>query len=131
METARTIRVIRGRVTRNCVHRHARAIVVGMLAVSVSLLAFFGRSIAATETVIHTFTGGSDGQYPEAGLAIDSNGVLYGTTSYGGLNAGGTVFALAPPTSPGGAWTERILKSLGFDSGENPTSSLTLSRNGR
>jgi len=37
-----------------------------------------------TEKVLHSFAGGSDGSYPQAGVAIDSQGHLYGTTSEGG-----------------------------------------------
>ncbi len=45
-------------------------------------------------TVVHNFTGQpDDGAYPRAGL-IDVNGVLYGTTSFGGEYNGGTVFRL-------------------------------------
>jgi uncharacterized repeat protein (TIGR03803 family) len=36
------------------------------------------------ETVLHTFTGGSDGGTPYAGVITDSAGNLYGTTYYGG-----------------------------------------------
>jgi uncharacterized repeat protein (TIGR03803 family) len=36
------------------------------------------------ETVLHSFTGGADGAFPEAGLAIDSGGTLYGTAEHGG-----------------------------------------------
>lgn len=36
------------------------------------------------ETVLHTFTGGADGGYPQAGVILDSAGNLYGTTYYGG-----------------------------------------------
>src|SRR5581483_8718314 len=36
-------------------------------------------------TSIHDFTGGTDGEWPEGGLAIDSNGNVYGTTYQGGL----------------------------------------------
>lgn len=35
-------------------------------------------------TVVHTFTAGSDGGYPNSGLIGDSAGNLYGTTSLGG-----------------------------------------------
>jgi uncharacterized repeat protein (TIGR03803 family) len=40
------------------------------------------------ETVLHSFTGGSDGEYPTGGLARDSAGNLYGTTASGGLGYG-------------------------------------------
>jgi len=36
------------------------------------------------ETVLHSFTGGSDGANPWAGLIRDEQGNLYGTTDYGG-----------------------------------------------
>ena len=51
---------------------------------------------AWTETVLWSFMGGADGADPVAGLAIGENGVLYGTTSSGGVSNAGTVFALKP-----------------------------------
>jgi uncharacterized repeat protein (TIGR03803 family) len=44
------------------------------------------------ETVLHSFTGGADGNGPRAGVIRDSAGNMYGTTLYGGdvsCNAGG------------------------------------------
>jgi uncharacterized repeat protein (TIGR03803 family) len=41
------------------------------------------------ETVLHTFTGGSDGANPSSGVIRDSAGNLYGTTFYGGITTGG------------------------------------------
>ena len=38
-----------------------------------------------TESVLHSFTGGSDGRSPNAGLIADSDGNLYGTTNEGGI----------------------------------------------
>lgn len=46
------------------------------------------------ETVLYSFTCGSDGGGPEAGLVIDTSGNLYGTTSGGGAYNHGTVFML-------------------------------------
>jgi uncharacterized repeat protein (TIGR03803 family) len=53
---------------------------------------------AWTETVLHDFTGGSDGRYPEAGVAMGKSGGLFGTTDLGGAGTCncGTVFALKP-----------------------------------
>ncbi len=44
----------------------------------------FKLSSTGTETVLHRFSGGSDGEYPYAGLVLDSVGNLYGTTALGG-----------------------------------------------
>src|SRR6202046_5073267 len=48
---------------------------------------------AQTFTVIHNFTGGSDGANPLAGFLIDGT-TLYGTASSGGSSRHGVVFAM-------------------------------------
>ena len=67
-----------------------------------------------TETVLHSFNeNGTDGSTPDAGLALDASGNLYGTTEAGGANGAlseGTVFELTPAT--GGGWTETVLHSF-------------------
>jgi len=64
----------------------------------------------------------ANGLYPQGNLAIDGNGVLYGTTQLGGAynqcdggsdEGCGTVYSLTPPASPGGSWTETVLWSFG------------------
>ena len=50
---------------------------------------------AQTYTVLYTFTGGSDGEFPAAALIQDSAGNLYGTTSYGNPPRAGSVFSLS------------------------------------
>lgn len=47
-----------------------------------------------TETLLHTFTGGGDGEYPESGVIRDSAGDLIGTTETGGASGYGSVFKL-------------------------------------
>ena len=42
------------------------------------------RATGWTETVLHSFAGGSDGSYPAAGVVVDFQGHLYGTTWAGG-----------------------------------------------
>jgi len=84
-----------------------------------------------TETIIYNFAGtNGDGAYPVAGVVLGENGVLYGTTTYGGIATSGspcslsgasgcgTVFELTPPTSPGGAWTENVLHSFTGQNGD-------------
>lgn len=67
------------------------------------------------ETILYNFTGSTDGEFPAAGLAMDSSGALYGTTYYGGgsatCNSGcGTVFQL---NQSGGVWAESVLHAFG------------------
>jgi len=69
-----------------------------------------------TETILHTFTGGSDGAQPEASLIFDSTGALYGTTHFGGSMGVGTAFKLSPPSTQGGAWTEYVMHSFSWPS---------------
>jgi uncharacterized repeat protein (TIGR03803 family) len=78
------------------------------------------------EQVLYNFKGGSDGQFPQAGVIFDSSGNLYGTTTSGGSNNLGTVFKLAPNGK--GGWTESILYS--FVAGTNPASDLVFDANG-
>lgn len=55
----------------------------------------FSITTSGTETVLHKFGNGYDGQDPQAGLTPLS-GTLYGTTRSGGSNGFGTIFALTP-----------------------------------
>ncbi len=48
---------------------------------------------AQTYTVLHYFAG-SDGSRPAAGLVQGPDGMLYGTTSYGGVSNSGTIFRI-------------------------------------
>jgi uncharacterized repeat protein (TIGR03803 family) len=60
----------------------------------------FKLDAASKETVLYTFTGGTDGGVPFAGLVWDQAGNLYGTTQLGGdvTCSCGTVFRLDPTT---------------------------------
>jgi uncharacterized repeat protein (TIGR03803 family) len=70
------------------------------------LVGVVGSSSAQTFTVLHVFTGGMDGVGPEAGLAQDGSGNLYGTTISGGVDGGGVVFEVNT------VGTEKILHSF-------------------
>jgi uncharacterized repeat protein (TIGR03803 family) len=47
---------------------------------------------ASHETVLHSFTGGTDGSGPYAAVIRDSAGNLYGTTQFGGSGNAGAVY---------------------------------------
>jgi uncharacterized repeat protein (TIGR03803 family) len=49
-----------------------------------------------TETILHTFTGGSDGNGPTGALVLDNAGNLFGATGFGGSNGGGVAFEITP-----------------------------------
>ncbi len=81
-----------------------------------------------TQTPIYTFTGGADGGVPQAGLMIDSNGNLYGTTYQGGNaqapNGYGTVFKLRRYK---GTWKYIVLWTFsGGNDGGWPSGRLTM-----
>ncbi len=88
---------------------------------------------------LYSFTGGSDGAFPVARVALGANGTLYGTTfaggdDYGG-NGAGVVFNLRPPAHLMGSvfspWTETVLHTFaGGGDGANPTGDLVFDRTG-
>jgi uncharacterized repeat protein (TIGR03803 family) len=91
------------------------------------------------EAVLYSFTGSDgDGAFPQAGLVMDKNGALYGTTVAGGVSntqcAGGcgTVFRLTPPGASGGAWTETVLYAFngGPSDGSSAYADLTFTKEG-
>jgi uncharacterized repeat protein (TIGR03803 family) len=47
-------------------------------------------------TLLHEFTGGSDGGLPYGSLVMDADGNLYGTASLGGSHGAGVVFQVSP-----------------------------------
>jgi uncharacterized repeat protein (TIGR03803 family) len=89
---------------------------------------------AWTERVLYSFQGGNgDGASPITGVLIGRNGVIYGTTQYGGpgpVGCCGTVFGLVPPATPGGAWIERLLHIFGGADGSVPVGGLIFGLDG-
>jgi uncharacterized repeat protein (TIGR03803 family) len=69
-----------------------------------------------SEQIIYSFAGyPNDGNYPLAGLMIDSSGNLFGTTNSGGITQAGTAFELSPN---GSGWTETVIHTFGSDAGD-------------
>src|ERR1035437_2492955 len=74
-------------------------------------------------TTLHSFSGGSDGAFPQAGLVLSGN-TLYGAASQGGISAG-TVFAV---NTDGTGFTNLHTFNSGGD-GAFPHAGLILSGN--
>jgi uncharacterized repeat protein (TIGR03803 family) len=73
---------------------------------------------------VYSFTGGSDGRGPMAGLVL-SGDMLYGTTELGGASSNGTVFAV---NTSGGGFTN-VYSFYGGRDGANPEGGLVLMGN--
>jgi hypothetical protein len=86
-----------------------------------------------TKTVLYNFDNGVKGCDPEAGVILDSNGALYGTTKSGNSPlTGGTIFKLAPPAAGKTVWTETVLYGFKYGTdGYGPVSELIFDKNGR
>jgi len=70
-----------------------------------------------------------DGNYPQSGVILGSNGTLYGTTGFGGLSfLGGTVFAL---TKSQNGWQEtNLYKFTDGNDGGSPVGQLIQDKQG-
>ncbi|HWY56157.1 MAG TPA: choice-of-anchor tandem repeat GloVer-containing protein [Terriglobales bacterium] len=89
------------------------------------------------ETILYNFQGGQihffDGAEPFAGVTLDSQGNLYGTTRRGGDTDGysGIAYRLSPPAKKGGHWKEEILYNFSAaTSGAEPYSGVILGKKG-
>jgi uncharacterized repeat protein (TIGR03803 family) len=88
-----------------------------------------------TESILHSFQGGSDGEEPLSPLVLDKNGNLYGETATGGGQGTacsaigcGTVFELTPNS---GVWNEKVLYAFtGGTDGGYPNGPLVIDPSG-
>ena len=78
-----------------------------------------------TETLLHDFTGGSDGANSDAGLVMDKSGNLFGTTPVGGPQQAGVAFEI----SANGTFSVLHNFTNGSDGGF-PEDSLLLDKRG-
>jgi uncharacterized repeat protein (TIGR03803 family) len=76
-------------------------------------------------TVLHTFTGGSDGSVPYGGLLMDSAGNLYGNAFTGGDSGQGTVFEITKKGT-----FKRLYSFTGGEDGANPIGQLVQDAKG-
>lgn len=87
---------------------------------------------AYTESIIHSFDYPTGGTQPQAGVALDASGNLYGTTTYGGtgtecMDNCGTVFQLKPL---GEGWVENVLVNFDKANGESPLAAPIVDASG-
>ncbi len=62
---------------------------------------------------------------PNGPLLFGPGGTIYATTEGAPASETGQIIALAPPTTPGGAWTESVLYAFGgAPDGSNPTAGV-------
>jgi uncharacterized repeat protein (TIGR03803 family) len=85
----------------------------------------FQMSTDGVLTPLYSFTNGSDGANPNAGLIQGTDGYLYGTAGSGGSNGFGTIFQI----STNGAFTPLYSFTNGIDGG-NPFASLIQAGDG-
>jgi uncharacterized repeat protein (TIGR03803 family) len=87
---------------------------------------------AGTETVLYPFTGGNDGSNPVAGVIMDAEGNLYGTTEFGGSSPNCGPFGCGVAFKLDTANKETVLHTFGGQGGEgaNPTAGLVLDAKG-
>jgi uncharacterized repeat protein (TIGR03803 family) len=89
-----------------------------------------------TETVLYSFTGGTDGAGPGSGVAFDTKGNIYGTTPDGGKPNGcagqgcGVVYQLV--STKGGGWKENVIHTFtgGNDGATGSLGSLLVDKKG-
>jgi uncharacterized repeat protein (TIGR03803 family) len=105
-----------------------------ILSTALLTLSFAANAQSSAITVLHTFTGGSDGRNPLSGPIVGRDGSLFGTTNYGGTplpNGNGTIYRLTPPASTGEPWTKTTLYSFNWAvDGGTPYAGLAEGANG-
>ena len=110
------------------IHRilHGLPVII-LLSLAVAVVAP-SQSLAANVTPLVSFNG-TTGVVPEAGLIADAKGNLFGTTTAGGANNGGTAFEIAK-TATGYATTPTVLVNFDSTSGVVPEAGLIADDNG-
>lgn len=82
-----------------------------------------------TETILYSFKGVKDGNYPFGRPLFDKEGALYGLAS--DCNDWGSVFKLTPPQAGAAQWTQTVLHHFqGTDSDGGHPSVLTIDAKG-
>jgi uncharacterized repeat protein (TIGR03803 family) len=87
----------------------------------------FRLDTAGSETVLYTFSGGSDGGRPNSAPTRDTAGNFYGTTLYGGQDSCGGGLGCGIIFQVSSAGVETVLHTFTGPDGENPVGGVFLS----
>ena len=106
-----------------------------LLLIAVLLLSAGLAVQAQTLTVLHNFTGGSDGSGPEGLVAVDRAGNVYGSAPFGGNRGGicsaiGGCGAVFRASFKNGAWLFNPLYTFQGEDGGGPLAGVTLGSDG-
>jgi uncharacterized repeat protein (TIGR03803 family) len=104
---------------------------MALAALANAMVLIFAAALSQAQnlTVLHTFTGGADGYEPYAGVTLDQQGRIYGTTIQGGIYESGVAFRLV---RGGQGWAFSPIYSFGSqkDDGFNPVSRVVFGPGG-
>ena len=97
------------------------------VAVLTAVLTTVPTAQAQTYTILHNFTNGSDGSFPQSGVTLDRAGNLYGTATGDGSQTMGTVYKME---RAGSGWVFVPLYNFHGADGAAPFGPLTIARDG-
>jgi uncharacterized repeat protein (TIGR03803 family) len=103
--------------------RKPQMLVAAILALALIAIATPPANAQLSFDLLHTFTGGTDGNYPVGGVIQDADGNLYGTTAFGGSNCGGQGCGTVFKIDKNGQYTV-LYRFLGGSDGAAPRASL-------
>src|SRR5215471_19351405 len=113
--------------------QRALAAVASFAFLIASVTTMVPRADGQTFTVIHDFTGGTDGANPQSGVILDQGGNAFGTAYHGGSGCSplgcGLVYKLQKRS---GSWTETPLYTFtGGADGAFPQAGVVFGSDGR
>lgn len=98
------------------------------LASELAVLALGTPAAAQTFSILHDFTGGADGAFPEAALTVGPTGIIYGTAAGGGTYGDGTVFKVNQANS---SWVlSPLFEFTGGSDGSKPIGGVVFGPDG-
>ncbi|HTJ64723.1 MAG TPA: choice-of-anchor tandem repeat GloVer-containing protein [Alphaproteobacteria bacterium] len=112
-----------------------RTAIIGVAVILGGLAGGVQPATAASETIVHAFTGPPDAINPTTGLAEGPDGFFYGTTNHGGTGGygikSGAIYQLKPPTVGHPAWTYSVIWNFkGGANGSWPNGPLVFAADG-